>query len=151
MGLFGYGDPYQPADLNQFWAKHAPFIPKGTKPKVKSINGAVAEGEPVEGEELLDIEMSYPIVYPQTVTSSRPPIATKEVLQMTFSTLLTQATASMMEVMILILIPHSLSLVASKALLCAASTRLQTSFQSLSRLMSKLYLVVTSSASVTSG
>ncbi|KAF4501947.1 Tripeptidyl-peptidase I precursor [Fusarium agapanthi] len=68
LGLFGYGDPYQPADLNQFWAMHAPFIPKGTKPKVNSINGGVAEGEPVEGEELLDIEMSYPIVYPQTVT-----------------------------------------------------------------------------------
>ncbi|EXL91555.1 hypothetical protein FOIG_15306 [Fusarium odoratissimum NRRL 54006] len=77
MGLFGYGDPYQPADLNQFWAKHAPFIPKGTKPKVKSINGAVAEGEPVEGEELLDIEMSYPIVYPQTVTMFQTPYSNK--------------------------------------------------------------------------
>ncbi|KAI7760778.1 hypothetical protein ACKAV7_003508 [Fusarium commune] len=77
MGLFGYGDPYQPSDLNQFWAKHAPFIPKGTKPKVKSINGAVAEGEPVEGEELLDIEMSYPIVYPQTVTMFQTPYSNK--------------------------------------------------------------------------
>ncbi|KAF4446831.1 hypothetical protein F53441_9535 [Fusarium austroafricanum] len=68
MGLFGYGDPYRQSDLNGFWAKHAPFIPKGTTPKVNSINGAVAVGEPVEGEELLDIQMSYPIVYPQTVT-----------------------------------------------------------------------------------
>ncbi|KAF4335790.1 tripeptidyl-peptidase I precursor [Fusarium beomiforme] len=68
MGLYGYGDPYDQADLNMFWSKHAPFIPKGTTPKVNSINGAKAIGDPVEGEELLDIEMSYPIVYPQTVT-----------------------------------------------------------------------------------
>ncbi|KAM0231221.1 hypothetical protein ACHAPO_008599 [Fusarium lateritium] len=77
MGLFGYGDPYQPSDLNTFWAKHAPFIPKGTKPKVNSINGAKAEGVPVEGEELLDIQMSYPIVYPQTVTMFQVPYNNK--------------------------------------------------------------------------
>ncbi|KAF4990835.1 hypothetical protein FGRMN_8216 [Fusarium graminum] len=68
MGLFGYGDPYRQSDLDKFWAKHAPHIPKGTTPKVNSINGAVAVGDPVEGEEQLDIEMSYPIVYPQTMT-----------------------------------------------------------------------------------
>lgn len=68
MGLYGYGDPYSQSDLNLFWAKHSPHIPKGTTPKVNSINGGVALGDIVEGEEQLDIEMSYPIVYPQKVT-----------------------------------------------------------------------------------
>lgn len=77
MGLFGYGDPYRLSDLDMFWAKHAPYMPKGTKPKVNSINGAVAVGEPVEGEELLDIQMSYPIVYPQTVTMFQTPYNSK--------------------------------------------------------------------------
>ncbi|KAM0245886.1 hypothetical protein ACHAP5_005036 [Fusarium lateritium] len=73
MGLFGFGDPYRLSDLDKFWAKHAPYIPKGTKPKVNSINGAEAVGEPIGGEELLDIQMSYPIVYPQTVTMFQTP------------------------------------------------------------------------------
>ncbi|KAJ4268919.1 hypothetical protein NW762_002990 [Fusarium torreyae] len=73
MGLYGFGDPYSQADLNDFWAKYAQFIPKGTTPKVNSINGAKAIGEEVEGEELLDIQMAYPIVYPQTVTMFQTP------------------------------------------------------------------------------
>ncbi|KAH6999723.1 peptidase S8/S53 domain-containing protein [Ilyonectria destructans] len=68
LGIYGNGDAYNQANLDNFWSKYAKFIPKGTAPKVNSINGAKAPGEENGGEELLDLQMAYPIVWPQKVT-----------------------------------------------------------------------------------
>ncbi|KAH7175335.1 peptidase S8/S53 domain-containing protein [Dactylonectria macrodidyma] len=73
LGIYGFGDAYNQANLNNFWSKFAKFIPKGTGPKVNSINGAKAPGEENGGEELLDLQMAYPIVYPQKVTIFQTP------------------------------------------------------------------------------
>ncbi|KAJ3549709.1 hypothetical protein NM208_g376 [Fusarium decemcellulare] len=73
IGIFGFGDAYNQADLNNFWSKYAKFIPKGTGPKVNSINGAKAPGDEIDGEEILDLQMAYPIVYPQKVTIFQTP------------------------------------------------------------------------------
>ncbi|KAH6951226.1 peptidase S8/S53 domain-containing protein [Ilyonectria sp. MPI-CAGE-AT-0026] len=68
LGIYGNGDAYNQANLDNFWSKYAKFIPKGTGPKVNSINGATAPGDENGGEELLDLQMAYPIVWPQKVT-----------------------------------------------------------------------------------
>ncbi|GAO18517.1 uncharacterized protein UV8b_06627 [Ustilaginoidea virens] len=65
LGIFGFGDAYDQANLDNFWNKYAPFIPRGTAPKVNSIDGAHAPGEESDGEELLDLQMAYPISWPQ--------------------------------------------------------------------------------------
>ncbi|KAH7141452.1 peptidase S8/S53 domain-containing protein [Dactylonectria estremocensis] len=73
LGIFGFGDAYNQADLDNFYSKYVKFIPKGTKPKVNSINGAKAPGDSIDGEESLDLQMAYPIVWPQKVTIFQTP------------------------------------------------------------------------------
>lgn len=68
LGIFGAGDAYQAADLSNFFSKLASFIPNGTKPSVDIINGAPpTPGEEIQGEQILDLSMAYPIAYPQNI------------------------------------------------------------------------------------
>ena len=55
-------------DNNMFFANFTK-IPKDTKPRLISIDGGMApiEGEPVGYESLLDMQLAYPIIYPQGV------------------------------------------------------------------------------------
>ncbi|KAK9420506.1 putative Peptidase S8/S53 domain-containing protein [Seiridium unicorne] len=73
LGIFGFGDAYNQADLDNFWSQYAEFIPNGTAPKVNSINGATAPGRELDGEELLDLQMAYPIAWPQEVEIFQTP------------------------------------------------------------------------------
>lgn len=58
-------------DLNSFFTAFAPHIPNGTHPKDNDIDGAVAVTRNASldgGEVMLDLQLAYPIVYPQTIT-----------------------------------------------------------------------------------
>jgi tripeptidyl-peptidase-1 len=58
-------------DLDSFFTSLYPVIPNGTHPIDNGIDGGVATtSSPVNdgGEMMLDIQLAYPIVYPQTVT-----------------------------------------------------------------------------------
>jgi tripeptidyl-peptidase I len=77
MGIFGFGDAYNQDDLNNFWTQYADFIPEGTGPTVYSINGATAPGTEIDGEELLDLQMAYPVAYPQEVVVFQTPYNNK--------------------------------------------------------------------------
>ncbi|KAL9113211.1 MAG: hypothetical protein Q9227_002546 [Pyrenula ochraceoflavens] len=68
IGIFEDGDFYAQQDLNQFFANYTPYIPQGTHPISAFIDGAQA---PVNvsaagGESSLDLELVYPLIYPQT-------------------------------------------------------------------------------------
>jgi tripeptidyl-peptidase I len=60
---------YNQANLDTFFEKLAPFIPTGTKPVINRIDGAQVFGKPsyLQLESMLDLDMVYPIVYPQNV------------------------------------------------------------------------------------
>ncbi|KAI0477091.1 putative protease S8 tripeptidyl peptidase I [Xylariaceae sp. FL0804] len=58
-------------DLNLFFANYTPYIHQGTHPIDHNIDGGVARTANVSeagGEAMLDLELAYPIVHPQTVT-----------------------------------------------------------------------------------
>lgn len=61
------------AALNDFFAKYTPQIPQGTHPTDYLIDGGIAETTDVslplyDGvEALLDIELAYPLVWPQQI------------------------------------------------------------------------------------
>jgi tripeptidyl-peptidase-1 len=67
MGIYEYADAYDQPDLDTFFARYYPIIPKGTHPKLNSINGGVAPVAQVNrGEEsLLDFQVAYPLLWPQ--------------------------------------------------------------------------------------
>ena len=57
--------------LNLFFRNFTPYIPQGTHPSLKSIDGGIAQTTNVSmdgGEVELDLQLAYPIVYPQTIT-----------------------------------------------------------------------------------
>jgi len=57
-------------DLNEFFTRYT-RIPNGTHPIDHNIDGGVAQTFNVSeagGESMLDLELAYPIVYPQTIT-----------------------------------------------------------------------------------
>lgn len=64
-------DAFAQEDIDLFFAKFAPYVPQGTTPQVDSIDGGVApvpvHSEYNGGESDLDIDLSYSIIYPQTV------------------------------------------------------------------------------------
>lgn len=74
MGFFQKGSWYQNKDLDVFFAAYAPNIPQGTRPLNLSINEAVwhyDETDPYVSqpdESDLDLDIAYPIIYPQTTT-----------------------------------------------------------------------------------
>lgn len=58
-------------DLDSFFTDYYPQIPNGTHPIDYLIDGAVAETDDAAddgGEAMLDLDLAYPIVYPQTIT-----------------------------------------------------------------------------------
>ena len=61
------GENYSQADLDQFWAKYASNVPKGTGPKLDSINGATGSVSQSQagGESDLDFEIAIPLIHPQ--------------------------------------------------------------------------------------
>ncbi|PYH90287.1 aorsin [Aspergillus ellipticus CBS 707.79] len=70
LGIFEEGDYYAQEDLDLFFANYTPYIPQGTHPKPAFIDGAEAP-VPVEyagAESDLDMQLAYPIIYPQTIT-----------------------------------------------------------------------------------
>jgi tripeptidyl-peptidase-1 len=58
-------------DLNLFYANFSPKIPQGTHPINEEIDGGIAttnRSALAGGEAMLDLQLAYPIVYPQTIT-----------------------------------------------------------------------------------
>jgi tripeptidyl-peptidase I len=77
LGIYASdNEHYSVADLNAFWQTLWPPIPQGTKPTDDLIDGAVSPANPTAspvvpvgaGEADLDVEMAWPIVYPQKIT-----------------------------------------------------------------------------------
>lgn len=70
IGIFEEGDFYSQNNLDLFFANFTPQIPNGTQPTSAFIDGAQKPlftwFEP--GESDLDIQLSYPLIYPQTIT-----------------------------------------------------------------------------------
>lgn len=69
LGMYeSAGDVYAQEDLDAFFSLLAPYIPKGTGPKLNLINGATAPNSVADagGESDLDFQMAYPIIYPQS-------------------------------------------------------------------------------------
>jgi tripeptidyl-peptidase-1 len=69
MGVYEEGDYYDQEDLDLFFQKYTPYIPQGTHPTPNFIDGAeapvaVADGG---GESTLDMELAYPIIFPQSL------------------------------------------------------------------------------------
>lgn len=72
LGIYEGGDYYAQGDLDLFFAKYAPNVPKGTGPIPAFIDGAqapVAQDSPDNtGESDIDLDMAFSLIYPQTVT-----------------------------------------------------------------------------------
>jgi tripeptidyl-peptidase-1 len=69
LGIFeDLGDVYDQTDLNLFFLTLQPDIPLGSHPLLKAIDGATAPNSLLKAgvESLLDFQISYPIIYPQT-------------------------------------------------------------------------------------
>ncbi|KAG4436952.1 hypothetical protein IFR05_007565 [Cadophora sp. M221] len=71
LGIFESGDAYAQKDLDRFFANFTNRIPAGTHPTLASIDGGEAP-EPDAffggGESALDLELAYPLIWPQAVT-----------------------------------------------------------------------------------
>ena len=65
LGIFEEGDYYVAEDLVEFFTRYATNIPPTTKPILQGIDGGTAPGLLDEGESDLDLQISYPIIYPQ--------------------------------------------------------------------------------------
>ncbi|TVY75723.1 Tripeptidyl-peptidase [Lachnellula suecica] len=65
MGIFEEGDFYDEESLILFFATFAQNIPITTTPKLEGIDGGFAPGLYATGESDLDLQISYPIIYPQ--------------------------------------------------------------------------------------
>jgi tripeptidyl-peptidase-1 len=70
MGIYEEGDYYAQEDLDLFFANYTPYIPQGTHPTPAFIDGATAPTDVANagGESDLDFELTYPLLYPQTIT-----------------------------------------------------------------------------------
>lgn len=72
MGLYECGDVYAQEDLNLFFETFAPYVANGTHPKLDSIDGGMAPVAPLDetntGESDIDMDISFSIIYPQTIT-----------------------------------------------------------------------------------
>jgi tripeptidyl-peptidase-1 len=69
MGIYEEGDAYDQEDLDLFFQKYTQYIPQGTHPTPNFIDGGeapvpVADGG---GESTLDMELTYPIIFPQKI------------------------------------------------------------------------------------
>lgn len=70
LGMFeSDSELYLQSDLNTFYKKYATNIPKGTGPKVDLIDWGndSPDASQAQGEAALDFDVSYPVIYPQTI------------------------------------------------------------------------------------
>lgn len=71
LGLYEDDDEmYQQSDLDLFYSKFSPNIPKGFGPQVNLIDwpeGENPDPSNAVGEAALDFDMAYPIIYPQQI------------------------------------------------------------------------------------
>jgi tripeptidyl-peptidase I len=73
LGLFEQGAYFEKRDLDDFYARSAPWVPQGTYPIPALIDGAayVAPAnatDDVTGEADIDIDIGQSLIYPQNVT-----------------------------------------------------------------------------------
>jgi tripeptidyl-peptidase-1 len=70
LGVFEFTDVYDQKDLDLFFKYFAKDIPKGTHPKLDSINGATAPTNPQNGgsESIIDLTLAFSLIYPQNIT-----------------------------------------------------------------------------------
>lgn len=64
LGIYSL-QPFSQKWLNRYFKDQAPFVPHGTKPIVKNVNGGAESG--VWSEMMLDLEVAYPIISPQDI------------------------------------------------------------------------------------
>lgn len=79
--------------MDLFFTNVYPTVPKGTYPSTTSIDGGVSNDgtfNSVYGEALLDLQLAYPIVYPQkiTVLQTDDPVAVNQPYQGLFNNML---------------------------------------------------------------
>jgi len=70
MGIFELDDIYDQEDLNGFFSRFAPSVPNGTHPILQAIDGGtapVASTSQSGSESLLDLDIAYPLLYPQSI------------------------------------------------------------------------------------
>lgn len=71
LGIYEDGDIYSKEDLSLFFAEFAPNVPQGTEPTLDSIDGGHAPVEPGSefntGESDIDFDISYSLIYPQSI------------------------------------------------------------------------------------
>lgn len=69
LGIYENGDVYDQHDLDLFFSVAYPDIPGGTGPDVYGVDGGVAPTASKYGgsESTLDLDLAYPIVYPQGI------------------------------------------------------------------------------------
>lgn len=71
LGFFEEGDYYANEDLDLFFANHAPWVPQGTRPALRSIDGGYepypVNSSNVAGEADIDLDIGISLVYPQSV------------------------------------------------------------------------------------
>ena len=72
LGIYEEGNFYTQVDLDSYFSKYSPWIPNGTHPILNLIDGASGPKSPGPGynsiESNLDLQLAYPLVYPQTLT-----------------------------------------------------------------------------------
>ena len=69
LGVFEEGNYYDQKDLDLFFSRYT-NIPNGTHPVLNSINGAIGSVTNISEaglEVLLDLELAYPLIYPQQI------------------------------------------------------------------------------------
>ena len=71
LGVFAQGDYYSGEDIDSYFATYQPRVPQGTRPVLKSVDGATTDVESTDpnntGESDIDFDITISLVYPQTV------------------------------------------------------------------------------------
>ena len=69
LGIFESGDTYDQEDLDLFFSALSTNVPNGIHPELQSIGGAMAPVPIIRGggESLLDLDIAYPLIYPQGI------------------------------------------------------------------------------------
>lgn len=67
--IFKAGGFWNQEDINGFFSSYSTSVPRGTRPKIDSINGAIAPGPVSEGDNkpIFDLELAHFAVYSQEI------------------------------------------------------------------------------------
>lgn len=72
LGIYEQGDYYAAEDLDLYFAAYAPWVPQGTRPTLHGIDGGYApaplNSSGVGGESDVDFDISFSLIYPQSIT-----------------------------------------------------------------------------------